>query len=111
MVETKEIECEEDRNLRTILRIRKRFDKENPDSLIEVENDTEVIFRPEGKNRADKYTFSKGKFEILVKNLIFLAKFSSKTVTNHLQPVIKLLFLQELTSQCKISPCSENFEL
>ena len=50
-----------DRNLKTILRIRARIDKENPASLIEVESGNEVIFRPEGRNRADKYSFSKGK--------------------------------------------------
>ena len=61
LVENEPVASEDDRNLRTILRIRKRIDKENPASLIEVENDKEVIFRPEGKNRSDKYSFSKGK--------------------------------------------------
>ena len=61
LVENEPVASEDDRNLRTILRIRRRIDKENPASLIEVENDKEVIFRPEGKNRSDKYSFSKGK--------------------------------------------------
>ena len=50
-----------DKTLKTILRIRPAISNIENDDLISVDSPTSVLVKPEGKNRVDKYSFTKGK--------------------------------------------------
>ena len=57
---TTSIKCS-DKTLKTILRIRPAISNIENDDMISVDSPTSVLVKPEGKNRVDKYSFTKGK--------------------------------------------------